>query len=32
MNPFPPDDAIFAAIVLALGALLFAFGSWRMWP
>ena len=31
-SPFPPDDALFAAVVLALGAILLAFGSWRMWP
>jgi hypothetical protein len=32
MNPFPPDDAWFAALILTLGALLLAFGTWRMMP
>ena len=32
MNPFPPDDAVFAALVLVAGAVLLAFGTWRMWP
>lgn len=32
MKPFPPDDALFAAFILALGAILLAFGTWRMLP
>jgi len=32
VNSLPPDEAIAAALVLALGALLLAFMTWRMLP
>jgi hypothetical protein len=30
-GPFPPDDALFAAIILLASAFLMAFGAYKLW-